>query len=489
MNLTPELERARIEIEGYARECGLDFFDTIFEMINYRQMNEVASYGGLPSRYPHWRFGMDYDRLSKGYTFGLHKIYEMVINNDPCYAYLLEANPMVIQKMVMAHVYAHCDFFKNNLWFAETNRKMIDEMANHGTRIRRYIDKYGLEKVESFLDMCLSIENLVDPLSPFIKRKRDDWEEGERKEYKKLRSKPYMDKFINPPEFLRKQKEKEKLEEEKKKKFPEDPQKDTVYFLLEHAPVDAWQKDVLSMIREESYYFAPQRQTKILNEGWATYWHSTILTRKALGDSEIIDYADVHSSTLGGSPGVINPYKIGLLLLRDIEDRWNKGRFGKEWEECQDRKEKSEWDRGLGEGREKIFEVRKLYNDVTFIDTFLTDEFCRENKLFTYEFNAKSGYYEIASRMFEKIKAKLLFSLTNFGDPFIYVTDGNYKNRGELYLLHRFEGIELKHDYAKETLASIQKIWNRPVNLETVVEGRSTLLAHDGSEVKETTLN
>ena len=332
MNLTPELERARVEIEGYAREFGLDFFETIFEMINYRQMNEVASYGGLPTRYPHWRFGMDYDRLSKGYTFGLHKIYEMVINNDPCYAYLLEANPMVIQKMVMAHVYAHCDFFKNNLWFAETNRKMVDEMANHGTRVRRYIDKFGIEKVETFLDVCLSIENLIDPLPAFIKRQRDkEPEEEERKpvKLKKLRSKSYMDSFINPPEYLEKQKEKMREGEEESRKFPEEPQKDVLLFLLDYAPVENWQKDILDIIREESYYFAPQRQTKIMNEGWASYWHSTILTQKALADSEVIDYADVHSSTLGGAPGAINPYRLGYYLFKDIEDRWNRGRFGR----------------------------------------------------------------------------------------------------------------------------------------------------------------
>ena len=99
---------------------------------------------------------MEYEQLSKSYEYGLPKIYEMVINNDPCYAYLLECNPMVDQKLVMAHVYGHCDFFKNNFMFAHTNRHMIDEMANHATRVRRYIERFGLDKVESFIDSCLS---------------------------------------------------------------------------------------------------------------------------------------------------------------------------------------------------------------------------------------------------------------------------------------------------------------------------------------------
>ena len=136
------------EIEGYAREYGLDFFDTIFEVLDYQRMNEVAAYGGFPTRYPHWRFGMDFEGLAKGYEYGLSKIYEMVINNDPCYAYLLEGNSSVDQKMVMAHVYGHCDFFKNNFYFSRTNRRMIDGMANHAMRIRRHIERQGIDKVE-----------------------------------------------------------------------------------------------------------------------------------------------------------------------------------------------------------------------------------------------------------------------------------------------------------------------------------------------------
>ncbi|HOW17094.1 MAG TPA: SpoVR family protein, partial [bacterium] len=150
--LTPQLQRINEQVKKYALSYGLDFFEVIFEMIDYKQVNEIASLGGFPTRYPHWRFGMEYDRLSKSYQYGLHKIYEMVINNDPCYAYLLRANKLIDQKLVMAHVYAHCDFFKCNMYFDGTNRKMMDEMANHATRIRRYMDKHGVSVVEDFID-------------------------------------------------------------------------------------------------------------------------------------------------------------------------------------------------------------------------------------------------------------------------------------------------------------------------------------------------
>src|SRR5258705_12538090 len=137
------------EILEAARGFGLDPIRTVFELVAHDEMNEVAAYGGFPTRYPHWRFGMDFEGLAKGYEYGLSKIYEMVINNDPCYAYLLEGNSSVDQKMVMAHVYGHCDFFKNNFYFSRTNRRMIDGMANHSARIRKHIERLGIEKVES----------------------------------------------------------------------------------------------------------------------------------------------------------------------------------------------------------------------------------------------------------------------------------------------------------------------------------------------------
>ena len=170
------------EIEGHAKRYGLDFFPILYEVLDYKTMNEVAAYGGFPTRYPHWRFGMDYEQLSKSYEWGLSKIYEMVINTNPAYAYLLEGNSLTDQKIVMAHVCAHVDFFKHNYFFSKTNRKMIDGMANHSARVRRHMDRHGQETVEDFIDTCLSIENLIDPMSPYIVRQRDKVEEIEGEE-------------------------------------------------------------------------------------------------------------------------------------------------------------------------------------------------------------------------------------------------------------------------------------------------------------------
>src|SRR6187549_3695650 len=230
-NLPPELVAMQVEIEEYARGHGLDFFPTIFEYIDADQLNAIAAKGGFPVRYPHWRFGMEYERLSKGYHHGLQKIYEMVINNDPCYAYLMTNNALTDQKLVMAHVYGHCDFFKNNFWFSKTNRKMMDEMANHATKVRKYIDKHGYAEVESFIDICLSIDDLIDRHSPFIERRSrkassvlDNGDDDQT--VKKIKSKDYMDEFINPEGFLQDQQRRLDEDRLKKRGFPESPEKD-----------------------------------------------------------------------------------------------------------------------------------------------------------------------------------------------------------------------------------------------------------------------
>ena len=155
--LPQELKDIADSLADKAKDAGLDIFPTIFEVVDYQQLNEIASYGGFPTRYPHWRFGMEYEQLSKSYTYGLSKIYEMVINTNPCYAYLLRANNLTSQKMVIAHVYGHCDFFKNNYWFSKTNRKMLDQMANHSSVVQRLINEVGHDEIEQFIDACLSL--------------------------------------------------------------------------------------------------------------------------------------------------------------------------------------------------------------------------------------------------------------------------------------------------------------------------------------------
>ncbi|MFZ4713566.1 MAG: SpoVR family protein [Bacteriovoracaceae bacterium] len=497
--ISGDLLKLKTEIEGYAKSYGLDFFETIFEVCDYDTVNILAAQGGFPTRYPHWRFGMDYDQLSKGYAYGMQKIYEMVINTDPCYAYLLKANHIVDQKIVMAHVYGHCDFFKNNAWFSHTDRKMMDVMANHGTKIRRYMERYGQDQVEAFIDRVLSLETLLDVGTLFetrdVARRRSELNEKAREEeendgyVKDDRSsalKSFMRSKLREDVENKDTKKPKPIEPEKLigRKFPEAPVRDVMKFLMEYSPIEEWQADILGCLREEAYYFLPQRMTKIINEGWASYWHSTIMTQKALKPSEIVDFADHHAGVMYMSKQSLNPYKVGIELLRDIEHRWDTGKFGKDYNDCTDMREKANWDRKLMKGREKIFEVRKSHNDITFIDEFLTPEFCERQQIFTYKYNPRTGRNEIESKDFKAIKSKLLTSLTNFGQPLIEITDANFANRGELMLTHVHYGVDLDVSYASDTMRNIFALWKRPINIRTKYDDKEVIFHFDGKEMK-----
>jgi stage V sporulation protein R len=310
-----------------------------------------------------------------------------------------------------------------------------------------------------------------------------DEEEPRPVEVPRLRAKSYMDKFINPEEYIQEQKAAlEAKQKEKKNKYPREPVQSVLWFLLNHAPLERWERAILAIIRDAAYYFSPQIQTKIMNEGWASYWHSKLMTEGVCTAAEIVDYADNNAAVMATSPGQLNPYKLGVELYRSIEERWNRGQFGRDYEQCDDLDRKRNWDLRLGLGREKLFEVRRFYNDVTFIDEFLTPEFAMEHKLFNFEWSKRHEQYEIATREFKKVKEKLLSHLTNLGNPFLYVDDLNFENRGELLLTHKHRGVDLRTDYAQAAMTSLVRIWKRPVCLRTVIDSKPSMLRYDGRE-------
>ncbi|MBL0927530.1 MAG: SpoVR family protein [Phycisphaerales bacterium] len=524
--LSGELREHRRRIEAQARAYGLDFFDVVFEVLDFRTMNQIAAYGGFPTRYPHWRWGMEFDSLSKRDAYGLGRIYEMVINNDPVYAYLQESNDVVDQKLVMAHVFGHADFFRHNFWFGATDRKMINTMANHATRVQRHIERHGRAAVEQFLDACLSLEHLIDPYSVFRPGDRVSELAGERPgdEGKgpggrggpvggsaggggvggggngagrtgdsaafsptRLPAKDYMDPFVNPRKAL----EKERAEFETRRKaqrgrVPAKPTRDVLLFLLLSAPLEDWQQDLLSIVRDESYYFAPQAMTKVMNEGWATYWHSKLMTEHFVEAREIVHYADQHSGVVHMPPGGFNPYKIGLALFKDIERRWDAGQHGPEWERLETLGARERHDDRSMKGREKIFEVRRIYNDVNFIDEFLTERFVEEHRMYRTRRDPQTGEVRVVSRDWKQVKQELLARLSNMGQPFMYVVDGNYLNRGELYLAHQWNGLDLDLAKAGEVMRNLRLIWGRPVHVQARCDDQMFLLtcADAGEAVK-----
>jgi stage V sporulation protein R len=298
-----------------------------------------------------------------------------------------------------------------------------------------------------------------------------------------------MDEYINPPDQLLARREAALQRSIERKRVPERPERDVLGFILRHAPLSGWEADVLGIIRGEAMYFAPQGQTKIMNEGWATFWHTRLMTSGLASAAEIVDFADHHSGTVAISPYRLNPYKLGLELFRDVESRWDTGRHGPEYERCEDMAARRAWFVDERGGLQKVFEVRKVYNDVQFVDAFLTEDFCRETGMFAYGLDKPGSNYVIESREFATVKQRLLDQLTNFGQPIIEVVDANAENRGELLLRHLHSGSDLRIDWAETTLGNLTRLWKRPVALDTLLKGRPVRLRHDGKESGRTWLD
>src|SRR5499433_1730038 len=274
---------------------GLDPFPVRFEIVPASVMYEVGSYA-LPGRYSHWTFGKAYHRMKMMYDFGLSKIYEVVINSNPAYAFLLETNSPTQNKLVISHVLGHVDFFKNNVYFSKTNRRMVDEAALHARRMADYEFKYGRKVVEEFLDAVLSIEEHIDP-NFFIRKPQD---KGEEEDKKRKRTEGRYDDLLSKEEREEQNASADDgADSHKHKPSIEFPEKDLVYFIMKNSPsLEPWQRDVISMLHEEMEYFIPQLQTKIMNEGWASIWHSRIMREMDLPDNEHIEFAELHAGVV-----------------------------------------------------------------------------------------------------------------------------------------------------------------------------------------------
>ncbi len=463
-----ELEKALEQIWDIAtNKFKLDPFPTRFEVVPATVMYEVGSYA-LPGRYSHWTFGKAYHKMKTMYDFGLSKIYEVVINSNPSYAFLLENNSLLQNKLVIAHVLGHVDFFKNNVYFSQTNRRMIDDAATHARRINEYEFKYGRKVVEDFLDAVLSIEEHIDP-NFFIKKQREEKKPGEEKQHR-LPEDPY-DALTSTQE----REARDKAEAAKHKDQKMEPEKDLVWFISQHSPkLQPWQRDVMSMIHDEMLYFVPQMQTKIINEGWASLMHSRIMRELDLPDHEHMEFAELHSGVVSPHRNQLNPYYLGYTILEDIERRWN--------EPTQEEQEK--FGRKPGEGWAKLLEVRETENDISLLRNYLTEELCEKLDLFVYEL-VEEEEWTITEKRWQKVRDQLVANMTNFGFPYIEVTDGDYRGNRELYLHHRFEGAELDVRYARKVLEYVHKLWGRPVHLETVVEEEQRVMRFDGEDHSE----
>lgn len=469
-------------IQEIAREFGLDFFAQEFDVIPAQKMLEIMAYR-FPVNFSSWSFGRDYELEKTRYEHGFGIPYEVVLNSNPSRAYLMNTNPFPVQAMVMAHVYAHNDFMKNNYYFKPTRRDMLPSASEAATRFQRYEKRFGLEEVERVVDAGMSIELNTDP--DFFMREESEEEQRERLFRKAAPAEvpgPFGD-LLGPGKLSE-----PSVPKQEEWKTPLEPDRDVLLYIINHSPkpLREWEKDVLSVIREQARYFMPQRRTKIMNEGWASYWHMKIMERlfkEGVLKEEDHGYYNLYNArVLAHNPRGINPYLVGLRVFQDIENRWNKGRFGRDWEEWQDPRARESWDLGLGQGREKMFQVRRSYSDRFFIEEFLTEELVKDLQLYLYEGRRERTeiQYVIKDRDWKRIKALMVTYLSTLDIPLILVEDGDYQGKRELYLRHAYEGIELDQEYRTKTMEHIYYLWARPVHLETVVEGKKVVYTFDG---------
>ncbi|MGR9050984.1 SpoVR family protein [Halobacillus faecis] len=459
-----KLEYAIREITEIAKGFGLDFYPMRYEVCPDDIIYTFGAYG-MPTRFSHWSFGKQYYKMKLQYDLGLSKIYELVINSNPCYAFLLNSNSLIQNKLIVAHVLAHCDFFKNNARFQNTKRDMVESMAATAERIATYDKIYGKHEVESFLDAVLAIQEHIDPS---LVRPKLAWSMDEEESEEKPIHTEYDDIWK-----IDESSSEEQPRFRKKKKFPPRPEKDLLLFIEQYSrELEDWQRDILTMMREEMLYFWPQLETKIMNEGWASYWHARILREMDLTSDESIEFAKLNASVVQPSKTQLNPYYLGLKIFEDIEDRY-------------DNPTEEMIKHGVepGSGREKMFEVREIESDQSFIRNYLTKELARREDL--YLFQKQGQKYKITDKDHEAVRDQLVTMRVNGGFPYITVQDGDYVKGGELYLKHHFEDVELDVGYLEKTLPYVYQLWGRNVHIETKVEGRDVVFSYGGKKVQK----
>ncbi|ATO50190.1 SpoVR family protein [Brevibacillus laterosporus] len=462
-----QLEYAIDEITEIAKGFGLDFYPMRYEICPAEIIYTFGAYG-MPTRYSHWSFGKSFYKMKLQYDLNLSKIYELVINSNPCYAFLLDGNSLIQNKLIVAHVLAHCDFFKNNVRFSNTNRNMVESMAASADRIREYEIAYGKEKVEELLDACIGIQEHIDPrlIQPNKERAKPYGNETDAPKISKPSS-PYDDLWKLDQADLQTD-----VASNQPQRFPAQPEKDLLWFIQEYSPYLApWQRDIMTIIRDEMLYFWPQMETKIMNEGWASFWHCRILREMDLTEAETIEFAKLHSSVIQPSTTSINPYHLGLKMFEDIEMRFNNPT----------KEEQERFGRKPNQGLEKIFEVRELDGDISFIRNYLTEDLVRQLDMYT--FGKQGNDWVITQKQWELVRDQLALSRVNGGFPYLIVQDGDYLRSGELYIKHLYEGLELDVKYVEKTLPYVFTIWGKNVHIETTLDGRSVVFSYDGKKV------
>ncbi|MBX7138958.1 MAG: SpoVR family protein [Oligoflexia bacterium] len=475
-----ELQKWEERIRELVHKFGLKCYPQEFEICDHNEMIGYMAYSGMPSHYAHWSYGKSYERQKTMYDYGVSGLpYEMVINSDPCVAYLMRDNTLLLQILTIAHVYGHNDFFANNFTFTSGTdaRYTLEMFKNHGARIDSYIEdpSIGIELVEEAIDHAHAIQ-FQQSRNLAIKRLDIDSQRMRKWEKAQAPDDPYWE--IHP---------KREYVAPELNKLPLEPEDNILSFIAEHNPyLPAWKRDVLRIVEAQTKYFIPQMETKIMNEGWASFWHYRIMNELALDQGLHLEFIVRHNQVLRPHPGSINPYHLGFVMWQDIERRWNEGRTGREYTDDS----KSGATPGMEEndtpGRKKIFEVRESDRDTSFLRRFLTVDIMRELELFQHE---KRGQDRVITKVSDEenwaeVKETLIKNVGTGSIPVIKIEDADFGSQRTLYLRHYHDGRDLLLEYAEHTLKHAKALWEREVVLETVLNSKRSLLKLAGDSLK-----
>ncbi len=457
-----DLERWDARIREEVAKIGLDCYPQEFELCDHTQMLGYMAYSGMPSHYPHWSYGKAYEKLKTLYDHGVSGLpYEMVINSNPALAYLMRDNSLLLQVLTIAHVYGHNDFFKNNFTFRTTRAEFtLSTFKAHADRVRRYEDmpSIGVEKVEAILDAAHALS--LQSRRNLAIRKLSEQEERERLAES---ARP------NPDPFQRIHRRVETTEPDLRR-TPPTPDEDLLLFIRDHNPfLQGWQQDLLTIVHEQSQYFIPQIETKIMNEGWASFMHKRILDSIELPQDMHLEFLVRHNQVVRPIPGQLNPYPLGLKVWEEIE------RIG-------DDPTPEERERTGGKtGKQLLFETREVDRDVSFLRRWLSERLMRDLDIFRYEHKGDDLVVsDVADEEgWRAVKDTLLRSIGMGGVPVIRVEDADFGGSRTLLLGHVHDGRDLQLEQAEKTLAYVHRLWGHEVVIDTTVDGKRTHLCYN----------
>jgi stage V sporulation protein R len=464
-------------------EMGLKCDPVEFDIVSPIKMLEIMAYR-CPTNISNWKYGRDFERYRTIFdNYDPNLPYEVVINDNPCRAYLMNTNTLAIQALVIAHVYGHVNFFTESKWYKNSRNDIMALLSEAGRRFNQYERLYGRDEVEKIEDAAHALQFHSVPF--------DQESEDEKRmrifEQEKLMNKSDISEFRD---IIKLKKPGENIEAFNiklwrylKSKTPVEPQPDILRYIIDNSNVlDDWQKDILEILRIEGQYFWPHMRTRFMNEGWAVFTHQRVMSQLfkegLLSEEEHGQYNHSNSLVKAENPLSLNPYLVGTRIYEDIYERWEKGRFGEEWNECKDEKKKSEWDTGAHQGFEKVRNVMRSYIDWFFFHEFLTLELVDELKMYIYIKSLLSlpdgtPIIEdniIADLSDEEIKDIIIRSFANNGIPLIEIVDGNHNNQSIIMLEHRWNGLALDIQSAINTLKHIYNLWGQYIILKTKVK-------------------